>query len=1373
MLWLPLLIHGSASLADDPPSDTAADNVIVVQNPHTLPERISAERIPVGLPHDYKPCLALLPGGELLLVMFRGEDAGGGKVREDIILYRSTDGGRTWGKRRILPLVGREPYFSLLKDGTLFITTHLLAQDVRNKLGYIHSYLHRTTDGGQTWTSLQISAEDVPGAAPKSWTHTSRNVLELADGTLILGVSAGSSLDYFWRSRDRGQTWDKSLACRVEGFDVTKQGFPWHAETVFQQSPNGDILGIARCHSSVLPTLDNTKVPTGNDNVERMALFRSRDGGRLWTLEAEMGNDYAEMYPAVLPLVDGRLLLTFTVRALQPPLGVHAVLGRERPDGIQFDFEHDRMVIDQKTPVNKPSGGGFGNTVQLDDGRLVSCYTYRAEQGHTMAEVVRWRLPARTVAAQGTEAGASVPTTAGAEETAGVLPSWWITEVPSVVIPGGQNATEPVVMQADSGTLVVAAAGSRMEGQRVRLSGSVAAVTWAESPGPFDGDTYLDIHRADSARPKAEIVFDSDVTGSDTLEFSFAINIPTNRAADAGTSIILKDSDGTALNTIVAYDEAGGAAAHYWRLNEGNHAGQAEFPPALTRKPAGVWEQVTITRAADASVFKITVDGVSATYSGTNLRGNGRLHSISFETNGAGGFYLDGLGEPSMSLLLTRSRDGGETWDDPREIARSTEGGRISAGAAGTLPTGRLVVAAHQRSETPGQVTHAGEQPAGVHHYSWSGFHRQSELKILVSDDDGQNWTEATASVAGGPLAVSASGKVFTANGASWLPVYGPSTADEMDSALSSVGLMRSDDNGGSWRFSHWVVTADQQQGIGYGPGEITVLPDGRWLGLLQGNYRNLGDYTKPRLCRTISMDGGRSWSVPEQKLLGPGSSTVLLDSEQINADHIMDDRIMVGGWKDRGIMFSVGANAGAGWLYQDQVWSCIWYQGGSRGGTRLLKVGDAVLVVYHWMDKADPSRTEVKAQVVRPSSVKQGISFKHRDRSKTKIPQWKWELAEAYQVPDIAAAPAGIRSMTLLKLLSGDWICLGFVGSKRETGAAYGFAATGLGVLKASRIEGPWKKVADVPVPSEVGESFDPGSGASMPRFMVQHSSGRLLVPFSTKSRDDIILIYSDDEGTTWDTVGSMNQITGRSEVNEADVISELPNGDLVFPMLSGFLKAGNPLIYVRSSDGGLTWSEPAFWASHAGARYEGLPHGIADMRETGIAVLGNRRWLGIFREERGTLAPPDTSYGPLGMPWLCLARSSDDGHQWIPSFGFLGVEPAIAALPGGAVMVTYREDNHASVWLSYDQGDSWQVQHDPAEFPWRTGAAEAHGQWPPGGSSIIRVLDENTVAVICDTGLIPVGKLLPPGYKVSKELHGRVQVRFFRRRPTANGHE
>ena len=372
---------------------SAVADHINVRNPVTLAARISAERVPLGIAGDYKPCVVRLANDELLLVMFHEVNVGGGKVREDMILYRSQDGGKTWGRREVLPLLGREPYFSLLQDGTLFITAHLLTQDVRNQEGYMLSYLHRSTDQGKTWTTLEIGTEDVPGAKPKTWTHTSRNVLELDDGTLILGVSVGSSLDYLWRSHDKGKTWDKSLACEVRGFDVNKQGFPWHAETVFFEAANRDILGIARCFSGALPPLTNQEVPQGNDQVERMALFRSRDGGKTWTLEPEMGNYYGEMYQAMLRLTDGRLLLTFTVRSLRPPLGVQAVLGIETKDGFQLDFEHDRLVLDEKTAANQHSGGGFGGTVQLKDGTLVTSYTYRDAVGQVHAEVVRWRLP--------------------------------------------------------------------------------------------------------------------------------------------------------------------------------------------------------------------------------------------------------------------------------------------------------------------------------------------------------------------------------------------------------------------------------------------------------------------------------------------------------------------------------------------------------------------------------------------------------------------------------------------------------------------------------------------------------------------------------------------------------------------------------------------------------------------------------------------------------------------------------------------------------------------------------------------------------------------------------------------------------------------
>ena len=712
------------------------------------------------------------------------------------------------------------------------------------------------------------------------------------------------------------------------------------------------------------------------------------------------------------------------------------------------------------------------------------------------------------------------------------------------------------------------------------------------------------------------------------------------------------------------------------------------------------------------------------------------------------------------AILLSRSANGGAKWDDARELARSKAGWRISAGAAGTLPSGRLVLACHEWQETPGTVIHLDAKPVGVHHYRWRGFRRASKLKILISDDEGHFWTSAATDTRGGPLAPAAMGQVFAANGAAWLPVYGPSNEPQMDAALSSVGLMRSDDGGKSWRFSHWLVKAEQSRGIGYGPGEITVLPDGRWLGMLQGNDRGRGDYTRPRVCRTISTDRGRTWSVPEQKFLNHGTSTVTLDGRD-------GEEIMIGGWKDRGIMFTVGTNAGADWLYQDQIWWCIWYARGNRGGTRLLKLGDAVMAVYHWMGAQNEARTEVRVQLIRravsPVSTRKKPSVKQK-------PVAKWRMAEAYQLPHISAAPAGIRIKTMLKLRSGDWTCLGYSGSQKA-GTAYGFAPTGVCGIRSPEITGPWRKIADISMPREVGGLFDTGTGAGVPGAMMQHSSGRLFLPLSTRNRKDIILTYSDDEGKTWQTIGSMARITEMPEVHAADKIVERADGSLIFPLQRPFHEASkkHPLFYIISADRGRTWSAPVFWATHPGRRYQGLPHGpFADLRETSLAVLNDTDWLGIFRESRGTQAPENAARGPLSMPFLCLARSADNGRSWKSSFGFLGVEPDIASLPGGAVMAAYRDDNLASVWISYDQGASWQVQHDPAELPWNKGAAEQSTQWPPGGEPIIRIIDKKTVAVICDSGMIPSGKLLPPGYKPKREYQGRVQIRFFRREST-----
>jgi len=377
------------------------NGVITVRNPRRLPRTIRCERVRLGRRGDYKPCIVRLPDDRLLVVAFDATSRVGDGIREDMLLWQSKRGGRVWSGRRLIPPLGREPYFSVLRDGTLFISVHFLKQDIRNTEGYVYSMLHRSTDRGKTWVTTRIQTRDVPGAAEKQSIITGRNVVQLADGTLIFGVGAGHDREYLWRSTDGGKTWDKSRKCTYHGADATKSPFPFLGEAFYRQAKNGDLLAITRVVPTLFPPIPGTRIPAQkNDHYERMVLFRSSDGGRNWKLE-ELGSYYGEMYPAILPLADGRLLFTFTLReAIEPqqgPVGVRCIVGEETDNGFQFDFKHDRILVDAKTPLGVDSGGGFGPTVQLADGTLVTSYSYAGPRGWREQdfniEVVRWRLP--------------------------------------------------------------------------------------------------------------------------------------------------------------------------------------------------------------------------------------------------------------------------------------------------------------------------------------------------------------------------------------------------------------------------------------------------------------------------------------------------------------------------------------------------------------------------------------------------------------------------------------------------------------------------------------------------------------------------------------------------------------------------------------------------------------------------------------------------------------------------------------------------------------------------------------------------------------------------------------------------------------------
>ncbi|MBL8850521.1 MAG: exo-alpha-sialidase [Planctomycetaceae bacterium] len=379
-----ILLLTSALLAQSP-----APDIVGVSNRKLLSDdQLHCERIALGAPDDYKPCIAKLPSGELLLTAFHQHDQGGGKVLEQSLLFRSVDGGRSWSDPQELDLLGREPYLSVMQDGTVFITGHLLANDVRNEWGYTTGFIHRSTDGGRMWESTRIVSEGIkPGAS----NHSSRNVLELSDGTLLVGVDydGGGGPYFVWRSTDRGQTWDKSQTCTPRNF-ASQYGF-FGGETWLWQARNGKVWALVRVDSNELPIKDRPIAAT-DDQADHFILFSSTDKGATFDRVRDFG-DYGEMYMSLLRLQDLRLLLTFTVRDLHPPLGVRALLGSETTDGFAFDFEHDRLMLDTKTPVGEDQGGGFGPSVQLNDGTLVTSLSWRDAESKTHLEVVRWNAP--------------------------------------------------------------------------------------------------------------------------------------------------------------------------------------------------------------------------------------------------------------------------------------------------------------------------------------------------------------------------------------------------------------------------------------------------------------------------------------------------------------------------------------------------------------------------------------------------------------------------------------------------------------------------------------------------------------------------------------------------------------------------------------------------------------------------------------------------------------------------------------------------------------------------------------------------------------------------------------------------------------------
>lgn len=82
------LVVSAAVSADD-----LSDRISIHSRDKLPAPPVPCQRVALGKPDDYKPCIARLPGGELLLTAFHQEQRDDNKVMEQTLLFRSQDGG--------------------------------------------------------------------------------------------------------------------------------------------------------------------------------------------------------------------------------------------------------------------------------------------------------------------------------------------------------------------------------------------------------------------------------------------------------------------------------------------------------------------------------------------------------------------------------------------------------------------------------------------------------------------------------------------------------------------------------------------------------------------------------------------------------------------------------------------------------------------------------------------------------------------------------------------------------------------------------------------------------------------------------------------------------------------------------------------------------------------------------------------------------------------------------------------------------------------------------------------------------------------------------------------------------------------------------
>jgi hypothetical protein len=303
----------------------------------TVQARVATDHVMIGQEegrHFAFPGLARLADGSLAVVARAGTahiDPSG-----SVAMWRSTDGGRTWGPRETIyddpQSDERDPGILQHSDGALLVSMHSRGARVM-----------RSTDGGKTW--------DEPTLAPGFSPHGPG---ELPDGRIYwCGITTKMGINHVQiaTSADLGRTW--------EVMATVAMSLPYHQPWVrpFWDEPYAMPLGE-----------DGWLVLHRVDMDGYLYQNRSEDGGRSFGLPTR--TPLWGCPPFVLKLQDGRLVALYGHRRL--PWGIRAcVSGNE---GKTWDIESEIVLRDD--------GGhgdlGYAVALEIEPGLVFAVYYHNS-----------------------------------------------------------------------------------------------------------------------------------------------------------------------------------------------------------------------------------------------------------------------------------------------------------------------------------------------------------------------------------------------------------------------------------------------------------------------------------------------------------------------------------------------------------------------------------------------------------------------------------------------------------------------------------------------------------------------------------------------------------------------------------------------------------------------------------------------------------------------------------------------------------------------------------------------------------------------------------------------------------------------------------